>query len=148
MFKFLTKKLIEHFVYDRKQQTQSLILLTMIIAPSLSFFLEKGGADPWQLVILCFVLSTLLLAIPKDHGDTFSTIGFKMSFTGILLVIAFGLFNTSLQNLSVRQTASNGIFALFGLLLLLTAIIMLSWSMGEIFLESARKMRVHKASQL
>lgn len=124
-----------------KYKTYSLIVLTMIIAPSLNFFLDKGGADPWQLVILCFVLSTLLLAIPKDHGDTFSQIGFKLSFTGILIVIAYGTLDTGFKNLSIKQSISNGFVAFAGMILVLTALIMLSWSMGEIFLESAQKMR-------
>ena len=145
MIKFLAKKFVDCFVFDPKQETMSLVVLTIIIAPSLGFFLNKGGADPWQLVMLCFILSTLLLAIPKDHGDVFSRIGFKMSFTGILIIISFGTFDTSLQNLSLKQSASNGIFAFAGLLLIFVALIMLSWSMGEIFLESARRMRKIKA---
>lgn len=93
---------------------------------------------------MCFVLATLFLTLPKDHGKIFTRIGFQISFSGILIVIANGIFEGGIQELALEQDIYGKLLKYVGQAFFIVALVFLSWSMAEIFVESAKRMMTEK----
>ena len=119
-----------------------LIALTTLMCAGLASFVHKeDGVDPWQLTLFCIVVATVLLTMPKEHGRVFPAVGFKLILTSILIIVGYGIFDAQFTHILTAERWMGEVAEVAGVMVILASFILLSWSMAELALESAKKLR-------